>query len=119
MKVLEKINEAEQQVLQALSATQERVVEGVTAARSAAGQASELFPDLPKVDLPDVELPTFAEVVDNLTDFWLAVLEHNRAFAHRLHGAVTAAPKAKRATRSRSTGSRSTKTTTRKAARAA
>ena len=118
MKVLDKITEAEQQVLQALSASQERVVEGVTSARSAMGQASDRRPELPKVDLPDVELPTFGEMVDNLTDFWLAVLEHNRAFAHRLHGAVTAAPKAKRAPRARS-ASRSTKTTTRKAPRAA
>jgi hypothetical protein len=109
MKVLEKISEAEQQVLDAMTASQERVVESVTSARSAVAEASERLPDLPKVELPDVELPTFGEVVDNLTEFCQAVLEHNRAFAHRLHGAVTATPKAKKAPRARSTASRTAK----------
>jgi hypothetical protein len=111
MKVLERLNEAEQKVLEALSASQDRVVEGVTTARSAVAQASDRLPDRPKVELPEVELPAFGEIVDNLTDFWQAVLEHNRAFAHRLHGAVTATPKAKKAPRARttrSTGARST-----------
>jgi hypothetical protein len=110
MKVMDRITEAEQQVLQVLSASQERVVESVTSARSAVAQASDRLPELPKVEVPEVELPTFGEIVDNLTDFWQAVLEHNRAFAHRLHGAATATPKAK-APRARSTGSRATKTT--------
>jgi hypothetical protein len=120
MKVMDRISEAQEQALQALSASQDRVVEGVTSARAAVAQASERLPEFPKVELPEVELPTFGEMVDNLTEFWQAVLEHNRSFAHRLHGAATATPKAKRATRTRSTTSKSTRATkTTKAARAA
>lgn len=110
MKVLDKVSEAEEQVLSALSTSQDRLVDGVSAARGAVAAAADRTPTLPSIELPSIELPGFGEVIDNMTDFWTTVLEHNRSFAHRLHGAVLPPAKPrKRAASKASAATRSTK----------